>query len=60
MKWTISPEGATKILSVIALDGEGNLVHPSYKWANNTLTVSIFAEAEQDDPGYTVTVSYKK
>ena len=60
MKWTVSPEGATKILSVIALDGEGNLVHPSYKWANNTLTVSIFAEAEQDNPGYTVTVSYKK
>ena len=60
MKWTVSPEGATKILSVIALDGEGNLVHPSYKWANNTLTVSIFAESEQDNPGYTVTVSYKK
>ena len=60
MKWTVSPEGATKVLSVIALDGEGNLVHPSYKWANNTLTVSIFAEAEQDNPGYTVTVSYKK
>lgn len=60
MTWTITPTGATKIISLLAVDASGNVVFPSYIWKDKVLTVKIYAESELDNPGYTVTVSYKK
>lgn len=61
--WTIAPStGISKLLAIVTMDADGNIVTPTYKWDKTAknVKVTVFSSTAVADSTYTTTITYKK
>ena len=61
--WEIAPTtGMSKLLAVVTMDADGNIVTPTYKWDKTAkkVKVTVYSTTAISDNTYTTTITYKK
>lgn len=61
--WEIAPTtGMSKLLAVVTMDADGNIVTPTYKWDKTAkkVKVTVYSTTAVSDNTYTTTITYKK